>query len=108
MKTKEEYKSFIKDGYEIQKDARKQVIEILKEKGAQEWDWENDSAPSIISTQFEDDLADSYITKIWYDGLIKVNLHAYYLGEDLENIDLGDETCVDWVDLLEWVVSHGM
>lgn len=108
MKTKEEYEKFIKDAFNVSKTARENVIEILKEKGPIEFDWDNCDAPSIPSTQFEDDLADSYITKIWYDGLIKVNLHAYYLGEDLENIDLGDETCVDWVDLLEWVVSHGM
>ena len=107
MKTKEEYKSFIKDGYEIQKDARKQVIEILKEKGAQEWDWENDSAPSIISTQFEDDVTDCYVKKIYVEGdNIYADLHAYYIGEDNHGLDLTNDECnIDWLDILDWVVD---
>lgn len=72
-----------------------------------EFDWEEDCAPSYPSTQFSDDLADSFVTKIWLDGeLIKVNLHAYYVGDDRENIDLADETCVDWEDILSNLLAN--
>ena len=109
MKTKEEYKQFIKDGYEIQRNARLELCKLLNEHGPIEFDWENDSAPSIASTQFEDDLADCYVTKLWANGdseYVYADLHAYYLGEDAENVDLVSDECnIDWLDLLDWVVG---
>ena len=109
MKTKEEYKQFIKDGYEIQRNARLELCKLLNEHGPIEFDWENDSAPSIASTQFEDDLADCYVTKLWANGdseYVYADLHAYYLGEDAENVDLVSDECnIDWLDLLDWVVE---
>lgn len=77
------------------------------EESGLEYEWEYSDAPSIASTQFGDDLADCYVTKIWLDrGLVKVNLHAYYLGEDREGIDLNDECNVDWEDLLCYLVNE--
>jgi len=82
---------------------KKAVVKALIKIGEPvEFDWENESAPSYPSGAFQDDLTDVYITKIWLDrDLIKVNLHAYYIGEDLEDIDLNDDVCVDWEDLLD-------
>ena len=107
MKTKEEYKQFIKDGYEIQRNARLELCKLLNEYGPIEFDWENSDAPSIASTQIEDDLADCYVTKLWADGeYAYANLHAYYLGDDAENVDLVNDECnIDWLDLLDWVVE---
>ena len=69
------------------------------------FDWVYGDAPSIASINFDDDLADSYITKIWYDGLVRVDLHAYYLGDDRENIDLGHECNVDWEEILSYLIA---
>ena len=70
------------------------------------FDWDNSDAPTIAIINFGTDLADSYITKIWYDnGLIKVNLHAYYLGDDKEDIDLSRECNVDWEDILSYLIA---
>ena len=108
MESKEEYKKFINDGYQVQSKARLELCQLLNEHGPIEFDWENDSAPSIASTQFEDDLADCYVAKLWANGeYAYADLHAYYLGEDTENVDLVNDECnVDWLDLLDWVVDR--
>ena len=106
MNTKEEYQQFIKDGYDLQRKARLETCKLLNEHGPIEFDWKNSDAPSIASTQFEDDLADCYVTKLWAKGEYPyADLHAYYLGEDRENVDLVNDECnIDWLDLLDWVV----
>jgi len=86
------------------------VLIALQEHGkAVEFDYDNGDAPSINVGCFDDDVTDAYITKIWADGgLVKANLHAYYLGDDREDIDLGDE-CLgasDWADILDYVISN--
>lgn len=90
-----------KERKEINEIGQKMVIDLLKERGSVEWDWEDDYAPSISSCAFSDDLADCYITKIYLDGdYVKVGLHAYYLCED-KDVSLASEPLVDWVDILE-------
>lgn len=108
MKTKEEYKEFIKGCYEVQRKARLELCNLLYEHGPIEFDWENNDAPSIASTHFEDDHADCYVTKLWANGeCVYADLHAYYLGEDAENVDLVNDECnIDWPDLLDWVVNR--
>lgn len=108
MKTKEEYKKIINDGYNTQRNARFELCQLLNEYGPIEFDWKTGEAPSIASTHFEDDLADCYVTKLWANGeYAYANLHAYYLGEDAENVDLVIDECnVDWLDLLDWVVGR--
>jgi hypothetical protein len=86
------------------------VANTLKEHGkAVEFDYENNSAPSIDAGCFGDDDTDCYITKIWNDkGLVKANLHAYYLGDDREDIDLSRE-CLgtsDWAEILEYILGE--
>lgn len=107
MKTKEEYKKIIKDGYELQSKARLELCKLLGEHGPVEFDWKNVGAPNIASTHFEGDLADCYVTKLWAKGLyVYADLHAYYLGEDAENVDLVHDECnIDYLDLLDWVVK---
>lgn len=108
-----EMRKLIDQATAIRNDIKGAVKECLVKLGATdeehgvEFDWEESDAPSIASTQFGDDLADSYITKIWYDkGLIKVNLHAYYVGDDRENIDLASECNVDYEDILDYLVCE--
>lgn len=111
FQTKDEYKQFIKDGYEVQRTARLELCKLLHEHGPMEFDWENSEAPSIASTQFEDDLADCYVTKMYNigDECVYADLHAYYLGEDKQNVDLVNDECnIDWLDLLDWVVERVM
>ena len=108
-----EMRKLIDQAAAIRNDIKAAVKECLVKLGATdeehgvEFDWEDGSAPSICSLQFGDDVADSYITKIWYDkGLVKVNLHAYYVGDDRENIDLADECNVDYEDILDYLACE--
>lgn len=108
-----EMRKLISQATAIRNDIIAAVEECLVKLGATdeehgvEFDWEDSNAPSICSLQFGDDVADSYITKIWYDkGLIKVNLHAYYVGDDRENIDLASECNVDYEDILYYLISE--
>ena len=108
-----EMRKLIDQAAAIRNDIKAAVKECLVKLGATdeehgvEFDWEDGSAPSICSLQFKDDVADSYITKIWYDkGLIKVNLNAYYLGDDRENIDLANECNVDYEDILDYLTCE--
>ena len=106
MKSKKFYKELLNKFYNSEKELREAVIEILqaKKKGFK-FDWENGEAPSFPSCSFDEDLTDTYIAKIWYDGLVKANLHAYYLADDSEDVDLGDEVAVDWADILDNLLS---
>ena len=111
--TIQEMKKLLETAEETRKQIKNAIVEVLTELGATDknhaivFDWEEDGAPSYASTQFDDDLADAYVTAIWLDkGLIKVNLHAYYIGDDRENIDLNDETCVDWDDILDTLICQ--
>lgn len=103
------YKDLVNKANEINNECQNAVREILaNEKKKISFDWNNCDAPSIASQQFDEDITDAYITDIWLDGgmngIIKVNLHAYYLGEDREDIDLNDEIGVDWSDILDYLI----
>ncbi len=111
--TTNEMRKLIEQAAAISNDIKAAVKECLVKLGATdkehgvEFDWEDGSAPSICSLHFGDDVADSYITKIWYDkGLIKVNLHAYYVVDDRENIDLASECNVDYEDILDYLACE--
>lgn len=112
--TKEELKAFndiyvqtsINTLNQIKEIARAKCVETLKEiGGSAEWDWEEGDAPSLTSIYFQDDITDCYITKAYLDeyGNIKVNLHAYYLGNDVEDVFLSYEPNADYLDLLEYL-----
>ena len=68
-----EMRKLIEQAAAISNDIKAAVKECLVKLGATDeehgivFDWENGNAPSICSLQFSDDVADSYITKIWYD-----------------------------------------
>ena len=111
--TTNEMRKLIEQAAALNKEIIAAVKECLVKLGATDeehgivFDWENGNAPSICSLQFGDDVADSYITKIWYDkGLVKVNLHAYYIGDDRENIDLASECNVDYEDILDYLACE--
>lgn len=106
--TKEEMKKLIDLSYSIDSQLKNAVREALLKIGHPvEFDWDNGNAPSISSGNFDDDITDAYVSKIWLDGdLIKVNLHAYYLGDDREDIDLGDECDVPYADILDYLLDE--
>ena len=105
--TKENLLRFIERSREAQKIAKAYCIVVLQEIGHPvEFDWDSSDAPSIDSAKVDDDVTDCYIEKVWLDrGLIKVNLHAYYLGDDREDIDLADECNADYVELLDYLIT---
>lgn len=85
------------------------VRELLKEQNITKenpliFDWEDGDAPSMISGDFEDDICDCYITKIYLDGdYIYADLHAYYLQDDRYRVLLNNEHNVDWGDIMEYL-----
>ena len=104
--TKENLQRFIERSREAQKIAKAYCIVVLQEIGHPiDFDWDTSNAPSIDSTQFDDDVTDCYIERVWLDkGLIKVNLYASYIGDRREDIDLADECNADYVDLLSYLI----
>lgn len=88
------------------------VRELLKEQNitpdnALEFDWENGNAPCMVSDEFEDDVCDCYITKIYLDGddYIYADLHAYYLQEDVYRVLLNNAQNVCWGDIMEFLLD---
>ncbi len=80
-------------------------LNITKEKPLV-FDWEDGDAPSMISGDFEDDICDCYITKIYLDGdYIYADLHAYYLQDDRYRVLLNNEHNVDWGDIMEFLLG---
>lgn len=106
--TSEEMYNLLERASEVKKQMQKAVVDCLKQIGHPvNFDWEYSSAPSYASAEFNtSDFADAYISKIWLDGEdhIKVNLHAYYLGDDKEDVLLARQTYMDWQDLLSNLV----
>lgn len=85
------------------------VRELLKEQNitednALEFDWENGDAPCMVSDEFDDDVCDCYITKIYLDGdYIYADLHAYYLQGDVYRVLLNNSQNVCWGDIMEFL-----
>lgn len=85
------------------------VRELLKEQNITKenplvFDWENGEAPCMVSDEFEDDVCDCYITKIYLDGdYVYADLHAYYLQEDVHRILLDNAQNVCWGDIMEFL-----
>lgn len=62
-------------------------------------------APAIISTDFDDDVADCYISKLYIDGEdIFADLYAYYIGEDRTDIHLNKEYNTNWADIITYLI----
>ena len=70
------------------------------------FDVEFGDAPSTASMQFQDDIADCYITKMWVgeDGQVYADLYAYYLSEDMYNVCLNDDSNTDWATIIDYLV----
>ena len=113
MENTEKMRECINKYNDAQTEAKGYVEKILLERGEFVFDWEDSDAPSLISIMFNDDLADTYITKLWaekrddkQDIVVYANLHAYYIGDNLEKISLTyDEPNVDWCDILWWLLE---
>lgn len=66
------------------------------------FDWDGGCAPCLASINFGDDLADTYITSIYADGrCIYVDLYAYYLQEDVEDVLITEEPNADVSAMLD-------
>ena len=111
--TTNEMRNLIEQSNIINNNIQSAIQECLVKMGAideehgVEFDWENSEPPCISSLQFGDDFTDCYITKIWCaDGHVMVNLHAFYLGEDQENVDLKCEGSVDYADILGYLICE--
>ena len=90
----------------MQKQAYKLLVDELQMQENNEitFEWGGGNAPSIVSTMFDDDITDCYITKLRTDGRdVFADLYAYYIGDDMENVFLADEINVDWIEILEYV-----
>jgi hypothetical protein len=63
-------------------------------------------APSTVSMQFQDDIADCYITQMWVgeDRQVYADLHAYYLAEDIDNVCLNDDSNTDWATIIDYLL----
>lgn len=62
-------------------------------------------APSIVSTDFDDDVADCYISKLYIDGEdIFADLYAYYIGDDRTNIHLNKEYNTNWAEIITYLI----
>ena len=70
------------------------------------FDMDCGDAPSTVSMQFQDDIADCYITKMWVgeDGKVYADLYAYYLAEDMYNVCLNDDSNTDWATIIDYLV----
>lgn len=105
--TKENISQFIDWARGMEKKAGELCIELLNEIEGQSlsFDWEENDAPSYPSGQFSDDITDAYITRVYLeDGSLYVDLHAYYLSEDLFHVNLAEDCCNEvYVDLLEYI-----
>ena len=107
--TTKEMQVLLDNANETRKQIKNAIKECLLKIGKPvKFDWEENGAPSYASGAFDEDLTDAYITKIWLDksGLILANLYAYYLGDDRKKVDLADECCVDWEDILGYLIGE--
>lgn len=70
------------------------------------FDMDCGDAPSTVSMQFQDDIADCYITKLWVgeDGQVYADLYAYYLSEDMYNVCLNDDSNTDWATIIDYLL----
>ena len=78
------------------------LVNLLMQYGATsretsiKFDWDGGCAPSLASVNFGDDLCDTYITSIYVDGrYIYIDLNAYYLQEDVEDVLITEEPNAD-------------
>ena len=62
-------------------------------------------APAIISTDFADDVADCYISKLYIDGEdIFADLYAYYIGDDRKDVHLNKEYNTNWAEIITYLI----
>jgi len=109
MVTKQNIADLFNDYQSLKDKTKMMCIDALIQLGATSedkaivFDWdESGDAPSHVSTLFDDDICDCYISKIWLEDNqhIYVDLHAYYLQDDREHVFLADDGDADYMDIL--------
>lgn len=90
----------------LKRDSLSLIKQIVDAYGRIEFDWENGDAPSIVSMQFGEDVADCHVKALYMDGdTLYADLHAYYLDDDMDGVDLANDEIVDWCSLLQEIYS---
>jgi len=90
----------------LKRDSLSLIKKIVGAYGRIEFDWENGDAPSIVSMQFGEDVADCHVKALYMDGdTLYADLHAYYLDDDMDGVDLANDEIVDWCSLLQEISS---
>ena len=77
--------------YNVLKEALKAYGE-QNQTNAIEFDWENGDAPCVTYSGYED-ITDCYITEVIFDregNILRINLHAYYIGDDICGARIAD------------------
>lgn len=108
MTTLEHCKKITESYTALESKAFTAIKDIVEERGGRiEFDWENSDAPSICSMQFRDDVADCYVKALEVENdTLYADLHAYYLGEDLDGTDLLNNEYVEWCSLLDGILPY--
>jgi len=108
----EKVSAFVNRGYNMQKRAKKMCIALLSDTkdfptNSIVFNLDEVDAPSYASGQFDDDVTDCSITKVYVEnGVLKADLHAYYFGEDTNGVDLTDELNVDYIEILDYINTY--
>lgn len=108
MTTLEHCKEITESYIALESKAFTAIKNLVEERGGRiEFDWENSDAPSICSMQFRDDVADCYVKALEVEGdTLYADLHAYYLGEDLDGTDILNSEAVEWCSLLDAILPY--
>lgn len=108
MTTLEHCKEITESYIALESKAFTTIKNLVEERGGRiEFDWENSDAPSICSMQFRDDVADCYVKALEVEGdTLYADLHAYYLGEDLDGTDILNSEAVEWCSLLDGILPY--
>lgn len=105
-------RNFIDSALEVNNNAKALCVELLNEldattyKKAIKFDWQNEDAPNMNSSYWEEDPRDVYISKVYVNknGDIMVNEHSYYMGEDSGMINSANDYGFDFVELLSFLL----
>lgn len=86
----------------LEKESLSTIKSIVDERGGRvTFDHENGKAPSIESMSFQEDIADCYVKSLYMEGgVLYADLHACYLGEGMDGVDLENDESVHWGSLL--------
>lgn len=109
-------KSLLDRSQQVRNEIRMTVMDVLNQLGATdrehaiEFDYEQAQAPSILSENCGNDLADVYIARIWIEKGFGLradyhNSNVYEDWADEEDVDLENEPNLDCEEILLYLVD---